>query len=176
MSETAPPTPVSYRPDLPDWGSYLRWPPDGHAWIHEDDRQRALELLPSRRILKRFKWDGEFYWLSYGEAILRVRPAMWTRVPDLDLDVGQKIELLHRHGENDPGIFHIHEILYCEQRHAPEFYLRRGEMILEKAFLRIDLRPIHVKHSLRAGFYQHQPQQFDPQEDIDTLDVGDLLE
>ncbi|MCR9297025.1 MAG: hypothetical protein NXI32_30350 [bacterium] len=172
--ETEASPPVSYRPDLPDWGSYLRWPEGNDQWIHEEDLALANQLLPSRRILKRFKWDGEFYWLNYGACILRVRPTMWTRVPDLDLEVGQKIELLHRHGQNDPGIFRIHEIFYSERRKAPEFFLRRGEMILEKAFLRVDIRPLHVQHKLRSGFYQHKPQQLDPSSSVDKLDVGDL--
>lgn len=168
------PTPTSYRPDLPDWGSYLRWPSEDQEWIHEEDIESASELLPSRRIWKRYRWDGEFYWLSYGTTVLRVRPTMWTRVPDIDLEVGQQIELLGRHGRNDRGIFRIHEILYSQQGHIAEYYLRRDELILERAFHRVDLKPTYIKHSLRSEFYQHQPPRLAASSDIDSLDVGDL--
>ena len=175
MSKKAPEPTIDYRPSLPDWGAYLRWPANDTAWIHSEDLDTATELLPSNRVLKREKWDGEFYWLSYGDKKLRVRPSLWTRVPDIDLEVGEQVELLHRQGENDPGIFHIHEIMFCEVRNVLEFYLRRDELVLERAFLRIDLQPLIVKHDLRAGFYEHKQPKSASDGDSDMLDVGDIL-
>ncbi len=167
--------PISYRPELPDWGVYLRWPLDGETWISAEDIAVARQLIPSRRVFKRFHWDGEYYHLSYGDHLVRVRPSLWTRVDQLDLAVGQQVELLHRHGENDPGVFRVHEILLSTCHERFEFYLLRDELVIEKAFTRDDLRPIHVSHNLRAGFYEHELPKSSKDGNSERLDVGDLL-
>ena len=101
-----------YRPHLPDWGVYLRAPADGNAWVHPEDLQLAQTLIPSRRVFKRVRWDGEFYHLHYGPHQLRVRPTMWRRTPDVDLEVNQLVELLARSGAHDAGIYRIADILF----------------------------------------------------------------
>ena len=165
-----------YRPSLPDWGVYLHWPEGGEACIHADDVEMAKQLIPSRRVLLRKKWDGEFYWLEYGELRIRVRPSMWVSVPNIDLHINQQIEVLSHHGENDAGVFRIHEILYSAEEAKVEYFLKRGEMPLERGFDRSDLRPIHVRHHLRVGYFQHERPKSDPPEDLEKLDVGPLLE
>jgi hypothetical protein len=164
----------SYRPELPDWGVYLTWPLPGHAWIHAADLSRALMLIPSRRIFHRTRWDNTFYQLHYGSISIRVRPTMWVRVPSLDLSVGQQVELLSRQGQNEGGIFWIHEMLFNPRSQQAEFFLQRRGMIIPKSFTRQDLQPIQVQHRLRAGYYQHQPQRAQLPPDLELLDVGDL--
>lgn len=166
---------VSYRPDLPDWGVYFRWPDNGDEWICDADLKHAERLLPSLRVFKRDEWDGEFYHLRYGEITIRVRPSMWTSVPSVDIGVGQQVELLERHGENDPGIFRIHDIWYSLTKQECEFTLGRNDMPLAKRFSRKDLRPIFVQHHLRSGFYEHAQPKSNLPNDLERLDVGDLL-
>lgn len=164
----------SYRPALPDWGVYMRWPSDGVEWIHPQDVDLVRRLIPSRRVLRRDAWDGEFYHLHYGELSLRVRPSMWIRVPDIDLEVGQQIELLSRHRKNDPGIFRIAEILLVPTSGEIEYALQNDELTLKRKFSRTDVKPLTVKHKLRAGFYEHPPATCDIPDDVELLDVGKL--
>ena len=166
--------PISYRPDLPDFGIYLRWPMDGDDWIHPDDLELARQLIPSRRVLSRQRWDGEYYHLHYGHWRLRVKPSMWLRVPDIDLEVGQQVELLSCHFRNDPAICRLTEILYCPVSQRFQFYLRGPALKLVKTFNRDDLRPLHVRHELREGYYQHPPTTAQLPQDLELLNVGDL--
>lgn len=176
LAGTPTETPVSYRPELPDWGAFLRPPESGTAWIHPDDIALATALIPGPRVFRRSQWDGEFYHLHYGEVTLRIRPAMWIKVPDIDLEVGQKIELLSRNELNDAGIYHVADIHFNGRSGAIEYFLRRDKLKLEKVFEREDLRPIEVKHELREGYYQHpQPKQIKTDQ-VESLDVGNLLE
>lgn len=167
---------VTYRPELPDWGVYLRWPEDGNDWIHPEHTALAQTLIPSRRIFNRTDWDGEFYHLNYGKHHLRVRPSMWTPIGPIDLCIEQQVELLAQFGKHDPGIFRIEDILYTPEHQSVEFILRRGDIVLETPFTRQDIKPIFVRHHLRTGFYEHvEPKQA---EDFhtETLDVGDLTD
>ncbi len=164
----------SYRPDLPDWGVYLTWPTEGHSWIHASDLSAALKLIPSRRIFQRTRWDNTFYQLRYGTISIRVRPTLWLRVESLDLNVGQQVELLSHHGENDAGICTVEEILFRPGNQQVEYFLRRGSMTLTKSFGRSDLKPLRVTHKLRSGYFPHQPPCGKLPADIELLNVGDL--
>lgn len=165
-----------YRPELPDWGVYLRWPQEGQQWIHEDDLEQALQMVPSDRVFCRYRWDGSFYWLKYGPAKIRVRPTLWLTVGNVDLSIGQQVEVLFRFGDNDPGIFELAEIRYLPRHGQVIYQVRRGDLLLAHEFSRSDLRPLHQPHVLRSGFYQHLPQKSVDPEDANRLDVGDLLQ
>ncbi len=168
--------PSSFRPELPDWGVYLRWPTAGQSWIHTADLAAALKLIPSRRIFQRTRWDNTFYQLHYGAISIRVRPTMWVRVENLDLSVGQQVELLSHHGENEAGVFTISDMLFSPQKQQVEFYLRRRDMTLPKSFTRKDLRPLVVRYQLRTGYFQHQTPTARLPADLDLLNVGDLTD
>lgn len=174
MSE-APSDPISYRPDLPDWGVYLRWPTEGNVWIHPDDVELAERLIPSRRVFKRFRWDGEFYWLAYGKLRLRVAPTMWLAVPGADIEVGNQVELLARHGENDAGIYRVRELLFASKRGELEFFLERGEMPLPNTFGREDIRPLQQQFNLRVGYYEHARPKSQIAEGQPSLNVGNIM-
>lgn len=165
-----------YRPELPDHGVYLRWPANDNYWLHPEDVDQGLQWIPSRRVFRRERWDGEFYWLTYGKVTLRVRPSLWTVVRDVDLQVDEQVELLSRHGENDAGIYYIAEILYNPRFGMVEYFLRRDQLGIPQAFRREDLSPLHIDHQLRQGFYEHTEQTCDIPEDMELLDVGDLLD
>jgi hypothetical protein len=175
MTSPSPP-PISYRPDLPDWGVYLRWPAEDDAWLHAEDVALARELIPSRRVFRRSAWDGQYYHLHYGANRLRVRPSMWVSVPAIDLEVEQEVEVLYRHGRNDPGIFRIADIFYAPEQREIEFYLYGQSLRLPRKFSRRDLQPLHEQHELRVGYYAHQPPRARIPEDVELLDVGKITE
>jgi hypothetical protein len=163
------------RPYLPDWGVYLRPPECGMEWIHPEDLGTAQLLIPSRRVLKRHNWDGTFYHLRYGQLELRVRPTLWLRIPPIDLEVHQTVELLARLGANDPGIYRIADIMYDPLEASIEIYLKRDELVIERPYTRDDVRPLQEHHELRVGYYTHPPPKSRPPADVELLDVGDLL-
>lgn len=170
-----PEQPPVLRPQLPDWGVYLRPPEDGVQWIHADDRELALQLIPSPRIFCRRRWDGDYYWLHYGPQTIRVRPSMWLLLPPLDVEIGAQVELLARHGLNDAGIYRIAELMFNAASHQVEYYLRRDELVLSRPFEREDLQVLHPHFKLRVGFYRHEPPKAALPNDLELLDVGDLL-
>lgn len=167
---------VSYRPDLPDYGVYPKWPIQGEDWIHPEDRQRAEEFAPSFRVLRRHKWDGEYYWLSYGTTSYRVKPTMWLPVPAVDIEVGEQVEVLQSKGDHDPGIFRVAEVLFNIRLREVEFYLQRGEMRLASPFSRESLRPLIIKHHLRQGNFEFQPPRALTPRSVELLNVGNLTD
>ena len=173
-TEADAPAVVSYRPELPDWGAYLRWPSNGDEWIHPQDIELVRRLIPSRRVFRRSQWDGEFYQLHYGETSFRVRPSMWVRVPDIDLEVEQQVELLSCQQQNDPGIYHIADIYFVPASGEIEYALQSDELRLKRKFRRDNLKPLYVKYQLRVGYYDHPPATASMPDDVELLDVGKL--
>ena len=166
-TDQATSAPISYRPDLPDWGAYLKWPCNDGAWIHPEDIEIARSLIPSPRVFRRTRWDGRYYHLHYGSHRLRVGPSMWIQVPPVDLEVGQQIELLYRFGQNDPGIYRIADIFFSAKQNRIDFYLLQNESLrIARRFSREDLRPLEVKYQLRVGFYTHAPPTPHPPADV----------
>ncbi|QDV27268.1 DUF6960 family protein [Aureliella helgolandensis] len=161
-------------PALPDYGIYDRWPVDGEAWIHPEDRELAKQLIPSERVFRREKWDGEYYWLAYGQQTLRLQPTLWLEVPPIDLEVGEQIELLAHQGDNDPGLFHIQDIHYNRVHQNHEYFLQRDGLHLPDAFPREHLRKLHQQHHLRVGDPEHTMPQPRLSAEVPLLDVGDL--
>lgn len=164
-------TEVVYRPDMPDYGVYLHWPMPGRDWIHPDDVDLAERWIPSPRVFQRFQYDGSYYHLRYGAETLRVLPTMWTTVSKVDVEVGDKIELLSHFGQKDPCVATIVDIFCPRAEGQIEFWLRRGEMTLPQSFARHDFRPLTLRHHLRTGYYIHQPPRFFPPADLELLKV-----
>jgi hypothetical protein len=175
MTEPIPePIIENLRPNLPDWGVYLRWPENGQAWIHPDDISIVVEMIPSHRVYQRMAWDGAYYTLKYGSITFRVKPSMWLRVPAIDLQVGEQIELLSNFSENDAGIFHIRDILFNPVSGEIEYRLQHSNMPIPRSFSRDDLKPIHVDHQLRRSDFSHPPQSSIAFKNVNNLDVGNL--
>ena len=164
----------SYRPDLPDFGIYARWPEVGCSWIHPQDVAAALRLLPSRRVLERWRFDGTYYHLRYGMRRLRVRPSFWTRVDRVDVRVGDRVELLSDFGRLEPGIATVTEVFASARGESFEFVMRRGAMVLPARFHREQFRVLTRRPRLRTGTFDHQLPKFVPPHDIELLNVGEL--
>lgn len=164
----------TYRPDLPDFGVYARWPAPGISWIHPHDVSTAVRLIPSQRVFERVRFDDSYYHLRYGSLRLRVRPSMWTRVPQLDARVGDQVELLSDFGRFDPGIATITDVFANYSHGGFEFVVRRGNMKLPHRLERDHFRVLTKRYCLRSGHFDHQPARFCPPADIELLDVGNL--
>ena len=164
----------SYRPALPDFGVYTHWPVQGCGWIHPHDIGTALRLIPSRRVFERLRFDGSYYYLRYGNHRLRVRPSMWLRVPEVDVRVGDRVELLSGFGRFDPGIATVTEVLFNSSRQSFEFVMRRGAMVLPQRLGREQFRLLSRRYRLRSSHVSQQPPRFCPPADIELLNVGDL--
>lgn len=164
-------TPIAYRPDLPDYGMYLCWPMPGMEWVHPEDRELAERWIPSPRVFHRFLFDGTYYHLRYGAAVLRVRPTMWTSATDIDVSVGDRVELLSHFGQKDPCVATVEQMLCRRAEGQIEYWLRRGEMTLPQSFCRSDFRLLTLRHHLRTGYYIHQPPRFFPPADLELLKV-----
>ncbi len=165
---------ISYRPDLPDFGVYLAWPAPGLGWVHPDDVGLAERWIPSPRVFERCRFDGEYYHLRYGEATIRVRPTMWTGVSEIDVQVGDQVELLSQFGRQDPCVAWVEDIHCLRAEGQIQYWLRRGQMTLPQSFQRSDFRPIALRHHLRTGYYIHQPPRFFPPADLELLKVESL--
>ncbi len=46
------------RPELPDYGVFLRWPAAGTAWIHAEDRALVARWIPGNHVFRRESYDG----------------------------------------------------------------------------------------------------------------------
>ncbi|MGE3779230.1 MAG: hypothetical protein AB7F89_18735 [Pirellulaceae bacterium] len=165
-----------YRPDMPDFGIYAFWPEPGDSWYHPDDAGIVAALIPSNKVLMRVNYDGTYYHLRYGGQRLRVRPTMWQSVPSLDLEVGQSVEILSRHGINEPGIGSIADIFYDSGSGRTRWMVRRNAMQSALAYGREDLRPLDVKVTLRTGFYPHLAPTCDLTQVTSWLNVGSLTD
>jgi hypothetical protein len=167
---------TSMYPELPDWGVYLRWPTDGQSWICSADLSMALQLIPSRRIFRRTRWDRTYYQLEYGKHTIRVRPSMWLKVAPIDLTVGQKVELRSHFGLNDAGIYTIADILLARGSNEVEYHLNSCSMRLPKSFRRSDLKPLHVTYVFRPSDFANSTPKSTTPSSVDLLQVGQLTD
>ena len=165
---------ASYRPDLPDFGVYAHWPTRGVGWIHPQDISVASRLIPSYRVFERVAYTEPYYLLLYGDQRLRVRPTLWRRVPDLDVRVGDQVELLSDFGRFEPGIATVTEVFANFTRGGFEFVMRRGNMILPQRLERQQFRLVTVRYRLRSGYFPHPSPKYSPPADAQLLNVGDL--
>ena len=164
----------SYRPELPDCGVYTHWPSSGTDWIHPADVATANALIPSRRIFERTHYDGTFYHLQYGDHHIRVRPTMWQPVRNLDVHIGDRVEILSDFGQSDPGIAQITDILADLRHDSVQFRLQQRDLLLPALFRRSQFRLLVPRFRLHESFYPHPPAHFRPPANIDMLIVDEL--
>lgn len=148
----------------------------GTDWIHPDDVAVAEQLLPSRRVLQRTRFDGTYYHLHYGSSQFRVLPCLWTSVPAVDIHVNDRVEMLTQFGRFEPGLVTVVEVFANFHRGAFEFVVRRGTMLLPQRLEREHFRLLRPRHRLHWPTTSHRQSQFLPPADLDFLDVGSLSE
>lgn len=144
------------RPELPDHGTFPRWPAEGTAWIHSDDRSVVMHLIPSDRIFKRERFDGTYYHYRYGETRFRLKPCMWLPLTDEGVDIGDLVETVGLGMERELFVGKVNDALYSAEEGRCVYRLSRpGAMEDERVFGREEFRVLTDKSKLREGMTEH---------------------
>ncbi len=137
------------RPQFPDYGAFLFWPQEGHAWIHVDDVVRVRELIPSDRVFRREAFDGTFYRLRYGSMVIRLRPCLWQPVQGEGFEIGDQVETVGVGMVRDLFVARITEIRYDRRRQRTHYQLTRADQVVPGRFVADDLRLLSGRTVLR---------------------------
>lgn len=134
--------------DLPRHGVFFRWPEESIGqWVHPDDIEVAERLMPGGRIFQLHVCpdpsdvEAGYRQLSYGQQTVRIRPAMWLRVPSEGYQLGDRVEVISKNGEQDPQIGDIVEVFYDAVQRQTQYRLSVSGMTLRKRFTSEDIRP-----------------------------------
>lgn len=125
----------------PTYGVYLRWPLDGCDWIHPEDVEIALRMIPSRRVFRREDLDDQYVLLSYGPQLIRVQPTMWTEVQSDGYEVGDQVEIRSQWGKREPAIATIQDILWNRDSQAIEYHLTSVDRELRSPYSVDEFQP-----------------------------------
>lgn len=125
----------------PKFGVYLRWPADGDDWIHPNDIETAVKLIPSRRIFLRIDLDDVFWLLGYGDNSIRVKPTMWLEVPAPRFEVGDQVEIKSSMGKLRAKIATVKNVYWNQPKQRAEYQLRFLGKPLPEIFFANDLQP-----------------------------------
>ncbi|PQO32106.1 hypothetical protein DTL21_17885 [Bremerella cremea] len=155
MSSSDDATPIRHSEAFPvrppvSWVIFPHWPEDGDHWIHPDDRSKAEGLIPSDFIFRRELTDDDWYMLSYGDVHMKTRPVMVDEVPEPKFKMGEIVELAHQFEVDKIAIGTIYAIRYSEYHREPQYYLIRGELKSQNAYLAKDLRPYEPPKEFHA--------------------------
>ena len=134
---TAPPLKTD-----PKYGYFPHWPQDGDDWVHPEDVAVTRSLIPSGRIFRRDGMSGRYAVLHYGEARLRVLPALWQEVMPEGLEIGDWVEVMSRGMLNEPRTGTIREVLWDEDARAIRYQITESGQPLERLYAREDLQRV----------------------------------
>ena len=126
-------------PELPDSGVYLNWPSEGTDWIHPDDVATVEHWIPSDRVFHRIGFDGTYYQLQYGDAVVRVKPTLWLKLNDDGFRIGDQVEVKSIELEREPIIARILEIRYDAALGSIYYLLEHRELPLARRYLAEEL-------------------------------------
>ena len=127
---------------LPDrFGVYLRWPENGTDWIHPEDIELCLKLIPSNRIFQRHFFDATFNQLVYGDLSIRVKPSLWLEVDTDGYLIGDRVEIRSCMGKRRPAIAKIEETLYNHIKRKVEYVLSVNQQRVGGPFYVDDFQP-----------------------------------
>lgn len=139
-------------PPLPDYGVFERWPQNGTGFIHPADVAVATRCIPSRRVLRRERFDGTFYHYRYGRVQFRLRPAMWSRVKHEGLDVGDDIEVISLGMKQDPFVGRVFGMHFVRLEGCIFYRLKNAaDEEVKRLYKRSDLRLLSDKTNLRPS-------------------------
>ena len=148
------------RPELPDYGTFPRWPDDGSAWIHPDDRAIVMQMIPGERIFRRDRWDGTFYYYSYGDSHFRLKPCMWLPLTNEGVDIGDLVETIGLGMERELFVGHVVDAIYSAEEGRCVYRLSRGRSIDDRLYGRDELQVLTDKTKLREGMTIHPKPQW----------------
>lgn len=153
----------------PRYGCFLRWPEEGDSWVHPADAPRARRLLPSPRVWRREPGDGGYDRLVYGDASLRVLPALWLELPPPAFELGAWVEVRSLMLQNDPVTGRVREALWDEGLREVVFQIESHEKLLERRFLGSDLKAVTPPKAV-------EDLRIEPPATSSLEDLDDLLE
>ncbi len=148
------------RPELPDYGTFPRWPADGDQWIHPDDMQLVLSLIPGNKIFRRDEFDGTFYHYRYGDIHFRLQPCMWLPLENEGIDIGDMVETKGLGLERELFIGTVTEAIYADEEGACMYRLTRGETIDDRLYVAHELQVLNNKTKLQIGTTEHPKPQW----------------
>lgn len=119
-----------------------RWPRDGVAWIHPDDRHLAGSLIPSDRVFRCENTEGVYNVLTYGHRVIRIEPVLWLEVPVEGLRIGDQVEVLSRLGKNWPRVGFLREMRWRESSRTIAYQIRERDRNIPTWYAADDLRRI----------------------------------
>lgn len=121
------------------YGVFPWWPQDGNDWIHPHDVRVARRTIPSSRVFRREPVSEEYFVLRYGRIAIRVKPALWKVLRADGLDIGDRVEILSRLGQNLPAVAVIREMRWNADARQIEYFLRRAGRNLSRGYAAADL-------------------------------------
>ncbi|XZE45696.1 DUF6960 family protein [Pirellulaceae bacterium SH467] len=136
-------------PELPDSGVYLNWPSEGTDWIHPEDVATVEHWIPSDRVFHRIGFDGTYYQLQYGDAVVRVKPTLWLKLNDDGFRIGDQVEVKSIELEREPIIARILEIRYDAALGSIYYLLEHRELPLARRYLAEELNLLTKRPELR---------------------------
>lgn len=154
-------TPIQHSETFPvkppvSWVIIPHWPEDGDHWIHADDRHKAEGLIPGDFIFRRELTDDDWYLLSYGDVTLKIRPVMVDEVPEPKFKMGELVELAHQLEVDKISVGKIYAIRYSDYYHEPQYYLIRGDLKSQNAYLAKDLKRYEPPKEFHA-MHEYEP-------------------
>ena len=143
------------RPELPDYGTFPRWPAEGSDWIHPDDLETVMHLVPSERVFRREQFDGEFYHYRYGDIHFRLKPCMWLPLENEGVDIGDLVETTGLAMERELFIAHVSEALFAPDEGRCVYRLSRVELTDDRLYGCDEFRVLTDKTKLQLGDTLH---------------------
>lgn len=138
------------RPQLPDYGTFRRWPGEGHERVHPDDVAVVTRVIPSERVFRRTSFDGVFYRYEYGDSIrFRLRPSMWLPLTWEGLDVGDQVEVAGLGMVRDLFVARIVEMRFVKERQRIEYTLDQAGVIQPRPYVAHELKNLDARPKLR---------------------------
>ena len=134
--------PISH---LPMHGVCL-WPEDGTDWIHPQDMEIALSLLPSKRVFRKIYCDDSvlgnigYCEFTYGDQKFRGLPVLWREIETDGFEIGDTVELKSDNGRLRPLICYLAGMFWNQKRQRIEYSLSRNDLPLPNNYFASDFR------------------------------------
>ncbi|MHC2069160.1 DUF6960 family protein [Bremerella sp. T1] len=161
MSPTDDSIPIQHSENFPvkppvSWVMFSRWPEDGDHWIHPDDRHKAEGLIPSDFIFRREVTDDDWYLISYGDVHMKTRPVMVEELPEPKFKMGEIVELAHQFDVDKMTTATIYAVRWSDYHQEPNYYVTRGNLKSQNAYLAKDLKPFEPPQGFHA-MHEYEP-------------------
>ncbi|MFT5303329.1 MAG: hypothetical protein ACI87E_004152 [Mariniblastus sp.] len=128
-------------------GVFLWWSEQTPAWIHPDDLDAALSMVPSCRIFKRRECDNfadrelGYFEFASGKHKFRALPGLWREIETEGFELGDLVEIRSQNGKLRPGMASIRDIQLNRKSNQIDYYLDKNGMRVERSFAYNDIQP-----------------------------------